>query len=170
VISRKAAFLALGLLLAAGSGASAQTPPGPARTPPPPPKPFHLTINAATLAGLPRFTITATDENGHTNAYTGVSLLALIDRAGAPAGEPVRGLAMLSYIEVAAADGYHVLFTLPELDASFNRHLVLIADQRDGVPFDAKEGPYRLIVPWENRDARWVREVTAVDLKNAPAP
>jgi hypothetical protein len=166
----KAAFLAFSLSFVTWSSAGAQTPPGPARTPPPPPKPFHLTIDAATLAGLPRFTITATDENGHTNAYAGVSLLALIDRAGAPAGEPVRGLAMMSYIEVGAADGYHVIFTLPELDASFNRHLVLIADSRDGTPFDAKEGPYRLIVPWENRDARWVREVTAVDLKNAPPP
>lgn len=168
--SPKAAFLALAMLLATWSSAAAQTPPSAPRTPPPPPKPFHLVINATTLAGLPHITITATDENGHTNSYTGVSLLALIDRAGAPAGEPVRGIAMMSYIVISAADNYHVLFALPELDASFNRHLVLIADQRDGTPFDSKEGPYRLIVPWERRDARWVREVTAVDLKNGPAP
>lgn len=164
----KAALFALAMLFATWSSAGAQTPPPAPRTPAPPPAPFHLTIDAATLAGLPRLTISATDENGHTNSYRGVALLALIDRAGAPAGEPVRGLAMMSYIVITAADNYHVLFTLPELDASFNNHVVLIADQRDGVPFDSREGPYRLIVPWEKRDARWVREVTAVDLKNAP--
>lgn len=169
-MGHRAAFLVLALFAVTWSTAGAQTPPGPARTPPPPPKPFHLLINAATLAGLPRFTITATDENGHTNAYTGVSLLALIDRAGAPAGEPVRGLAMMSYIVVSAGDGYHVIFSLPELDASFHRRLVMISDQRDGAPFDSREGPYRLIVPGERRDARWVRAVTAVDLKNAPSP
>jgi len=166
----RAAFLALGVAMATSSVAGAQTP-APARpTPGPPPAPFHLAINAQTLAGLPRITISATDEGGHTNKYTGVSLLALIDRAGAPAGMPVRGKAMLSYIMISAADGYHVLFTLPELDASFTDHVALIADQIDGAPLPAGAGPYRLIAPFEKRDARWVREVTAVDLQNAPAP
>jgi hypothetical protein len=156
-MNRRAAFLALSMVLLTSSVAVAQTP-APARpTPGPPPKPFHLAINAQTLAGLPRITISATDEGGHTNSYSGVSLLALIDRAGAPAGTPVR-------------DGYHVLFTLPELDASFTDHVVLIADQRDGAPLPADAGPYRLIVPFEKRDARWVRAVTAVDLQNVAAP
>jgi hypothetical protein len=77
---------------------------------------------------------------------------------------------MLSYVLVSAADNYHVLFTLPELDASYTDHIALIADQRDGAPLAASEGPYRLIVPFEKRDARWVRQVTAVDLQNVPAP
>jgi hypothetical protein len=164
------AVVVLALMLATFSAAFAQTP-APARpTPGPPPPPFHLTINAATLAGLPRVTISATDEGGHTNKYTGVSLRDLIVRAGAPNGTPVRGKAMLSYILISAADGYHVLFTLPELDASYTDHVVLIADQRDGAPLAAAEGPYRLIVPFEKRDARWVRQVTGVDLQNAPTP
>jgi hypothetical protein len=166
----RAAILALAVAFASWSVAGAQTP-APARpTPGPPPAPFHLAINAETLAGLARISIAATDEGGHTNTYSGVSLLALIDRAGAPAGMPVRGKAMLSYIMVSAADGYHVLFTLPELDASFTDHVVLIADQIDGKPFPAGAGPYRLIVPFEKRDARWVREVTAVDLQNVTTP
>lgn len=167
----RAAFLALSVMLVSWSVAGAQTP-APARpTPGPPPAPFHLAINAETLAGLARISIAATDEAGHTNTYSGVSLLALIDRAGAPAGTQVRGKAMLSYIMVSAADGYHVLFTLPELDASFTTsHVVVIADEIDGKPFPAGAGPYRLIVPFERRDDRWVREVTAVDLQNVTAP
>ena len=38
--------------------------------PAPVPSPFHLTIDAASLAGLPRRTISATDEHGKTNAYS----------------------------------------------------------------------------------------------------
>ena len=76
---------------------------------------------------------------------------------------------MLSYTVVSAADNYHVLFTLPELDPSYTDHVAIIADTIDGKPF-SEAGPYRLIVPFEKRQARWVRNVTAVDLVNAPIP
>jgi hypothetical protein len=169
-MTARVAFLALVLLLAGWSGAGAQTPVPARPTPAPPPVPFHLTVNAATLAGLPRITISATDEGGHTHKYTGVSLRDLLVRAGALTGMPVRGKALMSYVVVSAADGYHVLFALPELDASYTDHIIVIADQRDGAPIAAGAGPYRLIVPFEKRDARWVRQVTAIDLQNAPAP
>jgi hypothetical protein len=144
----------------------AQTPrPG---TPGPAPSPLHLRIDAAALSGLPRRTISATDERGNTNSYTGVSLDELLVRGGAPTGAPVRGRAMLAYVLVGAADGYHVTFTLPELDPSFTDHVVLIAEARDGAPLAADVGPYRLIVPFDKREARWVRQVTSVDLQIAP--
>lgn len=158
---------ALVFVCATFAQAGAQTPPP---SPAPPPRPIHLAINPATLAGLPRLTITATDEGGHTNSYGGVSLRDLLVRAGAPSGMPVRGKAMMSYVVVGAADNYHVLFTLPELDASFTDHVVLIAETRDGAPLAGNAGPYRLIVPFDKRDARWVRQVTEVDLEDAPAP
>lgn len=142
----------------------------PARSPAPVPSPIHLLVNAATLSGLPRQTITATDEGGHTNSYSGVALRDLLVRAGAPSGEPVRGKAMMAYVVVGAADNYHVLFALPEIDTSFTDRVVLIAESRDGAPLPANAGPYRLIVPYDKRDARWVRQVTEVDLQVAPAP
>jgi len=46
----KVALLAFVLILASWSGAGAQTRPAA----PPPPKPFHIAINASTLAGLQR--------------------------------------------------------------------------------------------------------------------
>ncbi len=100
-----------------------------------------MLINATTLAGLPRITIPATDEAGHTNKYTGVSLHDLLVKEGAPTGAPVRALAMLSYVVIGAGDGYHVLFTLPELDPSFTDHLAVIADQVDGVPLKETQVP-----------------------------
>jgi hypothetical protein len=165
----KVALLAFVLTLAAWSGAGAQTRPA-APPPPPQPKPFHIAINASALAGLQRRTMSVTDENGHTNSYSGVSLEDLLVRAGAPNGTPLRGKAMLAYVLVSAADNYHVLFTLSEIDSSYTDHVVLLADSRDGVPFLSDAGPFRLIVPFDKRDGRWVKQVTAVDLQIVNAP
>jgi len=176
VIARRAALLALALASASWSLAGAQTMPPPAAPAPmrmapvPPPTPFHVVIDATTLAGLTRRTISATDEGGHTNTYSGFSLEDLLLKQGLPHGGPVRGKAMLTYVMISAADGYHVLYTLPELDASYTDHIVLIADTRDGQPFLPDSGPYRLITPFDKRDARWVKQVTAVDVQNVTAP
>jgi len=162
----KAALLAFALTVASWSIAGAQ-----ARPPaPPPPAPFHIAINATTLAGLPRLTMSVKDENGHTDTYGGVSLEDLLVRAGAPHGLPLRGKAMLAYVLITAADGYHVLYTLSEIDASYTDHVVLIADTRDGVPFLPDAGPYRLVTPFDKRDGRWVKQVTAADLQIVTAP
>jgi hypothetical protein len=162
---RRATAILAFLLAAAVSGGTAGAQMTPHATPPPPPAPFHIVINAASLAGLPRITINATDEKGHTDSYSGVSLHDLLVRAGAPTGEPVRGKAMLSYVLIGASDSYQVIFALPELDPSYTDHVAVIADSVDGKPF-TDAGPYRLIVPFEKRQARWVRNMTSVDLQN----
>jgi hypothetical protein len=141
-----------------------------APAPAPAPSPFHVTLSAAVVAGLPRITLSATDEGGHTDTYAGVSLRDLLTKLGAPTGAPVRGKAMTSYVIVGAADGYHVLFTLPEIDPSYTDHVVLIADTKDGAPIAGESGPYRLVVPFEKRQARWVKGATDVGLANAPLP
>jgi hypothetical protein len=127
-----------------------------------------VAITAATLAGLPHQTISATDEHGRTDRYSGVALRDVLTQQGVPAGEAVRGKVMTRYVIVEATDGYRVLFSLPELDGSYGDRVVLIADTRDGVALDAHFGPYRLIVPGEKREARWVRNVSAVDVEDAP--
>jgi hypothetical protein len=166
----KVALLAFVLSLVCWSQADAQARPAAAPPPLPPPTPFHIAINASTLAGLQRRTMSVTDENGHTNSYSGVSLEDLLVRAGAPNGMPLRGKNMLAYVLISAADDYHVLFTLSEIDASYTDHVVLIADTRDGVPFLHDAGPYRLITPFDKRDGRWVKQVSSVDLQVVNAP
>jgi hypothetical protein len=166
-MNRIAAILAFAYLAASGVAVNAQS--SPRLAPPPPPAPFHIAINAASLAGFPRVTIQAIDEKGHIDTYTGISLHDLIVKAGAPTGELVRGKAMLSTIVVSAADNYHVLFLLPEIDPSYTDHVAVIAETIDGKPF-ADAGPYRLIVPFEKRQARWVRQLTSIDLLNITPP
>lgn len=129
----------------------------------------HVAVTAATLQGLPHSSITATDEHGHTARYGGVALRDVLTQDGVPSGDAVRGKALTRYVIVDAADGYRVVFSLAELDTAFTDRVVLIADSRDGVAFSAHEGPFRLVVPGEKREARWVRQVTAIDVEDAPA-
>ena len=129
---------------------------------------IHVAVVAALLAGLPHRTISATDEHGVTAQYGGVALRDVLTQQGVPTGEALRGDVMTRYVVVDAADGYRVVFSLSELDPSITDRVVLIADTRDGVALSAREGPYRLIVPGEKREARWVRQVTAIDVEDAP--
>ncbi|HVC92123.1 MAG TPA: hypothetical protein VND64_00455 [Pirellulales bacterium] len=65
-------------------------------------------------------------------------------------------------------DGYRAVFSLTELDQEANERAVLLADRRDCQPLDAKEGPLRIVIPHEKRHARWVRQVNAINVREAP--
>jgi len=47
--------------------------------------------------------------------------------------------------------------------------IVLLAVSRDGASLDAAAGPLRIIVPGEKREARWVRQVTELEVVRAGA-
>jgi DMSO/TMAO reductase YedYZ molybdopterin-dependent catalytic subunit len=97
-----------------------------------------------------------------TEVYEGVPLEALLQKAGVPQGEQVRGAAMTSYVLVEAADDYHVIFSLAELDSSFQDSEVLVADTMDGAPLAPDQGPFKLVAPHEKRPGRWVKMVKSI--------
>ena len=101
----------------------------------------------------------ARDRDGTEATFAGVALVDLIRLAEVPLGAKLRGSNMALYLLVEAADGYRVVFALPELDPAFTERVVLLADHRDGQPLATAEGPLRLVVPDEKRHARWVRQV-----------
>jgi len=129
------------------------------------PRPFTLT--ATVLASMPRRTVRAADHGQPEASYEGVGLGDILARAGAPVGQALRGPAMATYVVVAAADGYRVVFALPELDSAFANQIVLVADRKDGNPLSAREGPVRLIVPADRRPARWERQVVSITVRKA---
>jgi DMSO/TMAO reductase YedYZ molybdopterin-dependent catalytic subunit len=142
---------------------SAQTPPSPATlringavsTP--------LTLTIAALKSFPRTTLHVT--NAHEKkeeTYEGVLLEILLQKAGAPHGDGLRGQLMASYVVAEADDGYRVVFALAELDSGFLDSEVLVADTLDGAPLGAKLGPFRLVAPREKRPARWVRMLKTI--------
>jgi DMSO/TMAO reductase YedYZ molybdopterin-dependent catalytic subunit len=120
------------------------------------------------LMALPRREVRARDRDGTEATFAGVALIELLRLAGVPVGEKLRGSNMALYLLVEAADGYRVVFALPELDPAFTERVVLLADHRDGQPLAATEGPLRLVVPAEKRQARWVRQVGSCTVRRAP--
>jgi hypothetical protein len=48
---------------------------------------------------------------------------------------------------------------------------VLLADRRDGNPLGEKEGPFRLVIPSDKRQVRWIRMIRTMrvmSLKTTP--
>jgi len=127
----------------------------------------RIPLGPDALAGLPRLSVTATEEDGTSASYSGVELNALLAKNGAPHGEALRGRTVADYVLVRASDGYRAVFALVELDARFTSKMVLVADQRNGAPI-GKDGPYRLVVPDEKHHARWVRNVIDVQVLTPP--
>jgi DMSO/TMAO reductase YedYZ molybdopterin-dependent catalytic subunit len=121
-----------------------------------------LGLSAADLARMPRQTLEARDRDGKLVRFAGVTLTEVLRAAGGPLGEKLRGTQLSKFLLVEAADGYRVVFALPELDPAFTDESILIADRRDGQPLSAAEGPLRLVVLHEKRQARWVRQVTTL--------
>jgi DMSO/TMAO reductase YedYZ molybdopterin-dependent catalytic subunit len=119
------------------------------------------------LAALPRREARAHDRDGTEATFAGVALVDLLRLTGVPLGTELRGSHMALYLLVEAADGYRVVFALPELDPAFTDRVVLLADRRDGQPLAAAKGPLRLVVPGEKRHARWVRQVASCTVRRA---
>lgn len=118
------------------------------------------TFTVAELAALPHREQTTTDKEGKKHVYRGVALRDVLHLAGAPKGKGIHGPVLAEAVLATAADGYQAVFALPEIDADFSPQTILLADQRDGQPLPAHDGPYQLIVPLEKKPARWVRQVT----------
>ena len=127
-----------------------------------------LTVTLEDLKKMPRKTLRV--ENAHAKkmeVYEGVPLEALLQKAGVPQGEQVRGAAMATYVLVEAADDYHVIFSLAELDSSFLDSEVLVADSMDGAALAPDQGPFKLVAPHEKRPARWVKMVKSITVGRA---
>jgi len=131
--------------------------------------PYHspIVFSPADFRALPHITIKV--HNGHTNAeesYSGVRLETLLARAKAPVGKEFRNEALRSFLLVSGADGYAVVLSLAEIDSAFHAGQVIVADTRDGQPL-GKLGPFQLIVPGDNRPARWVHNLNSIQLQQA---
>lgn len=120
------------------------------------------TVTAAELTALPRREQVTIDKEGKKHLYRGVALADVLHLAGGPAGKAIHGPILAEALLATAADGYQVVFALPEVDADFSAQTILLADSRDGQPLPAHDGPYQLVVPLEKKPTRWVRQLTSL--------
>lgn len=126
-----------------------------------------VTLSREEIASLPHQSVTAA-AHGQSGRFDGVPLIEILKRAGVPTGDAIRGSEVAKSVIVTGADGYRVIFALAELDAAFTDRVVLLADTRDGAPLPDNARPYQVIVPGEKRPARWIRQVVALDVVEAP--
>ena len=131
------------------------------------PKPV-LQLTLGDIAAMPRTTLPGKTHDGKDHTFEGVAMAELLRRAGLPQGENVRGPMLARYILVSAHDGYRAIFSLPEFDPAFTDNRALLADKMDGRPLSDHDGPLRLVLPSEKREARWVRMVERIEILAAP--
>lgn len=126
-----------------------------------------LALQASDIAGFPHVQVKAEDRDGKIHTYDGVPVFELLKKAGVTLGGQLRGENLVKYALVRAADGYEVLFALPELDPDYSARTIILADKADGAALPAGTGPYRIVVPEEKKPARWIREVREIEIKFA---
>src|SRR5262249_16200043 len=120
------------------------------------------------LRKLPQQKIHATPEHRKPADYDCVPAGAILASTGASPEKTLRGRRLSEYLLVRASDGYAVVFALPALDAQFTGKAVLLCYLKDGARLPPDEGPLRLVVPDEKRQARWVRQVTEFSVEKQP--
>lgn len=125
----------------------------------------ELKLGPADLAKLPHRSVQAKDHDGSESKFEGVALIDVLRLAGVKFGDGLRGKSLALYLVVEAADGYRAVFALPELDPAYTDGVVLLVDRRDGKKLSDKEGPLRIVIPGEKRQARWVRQVHSLIIK-----
>ncbi len=123
-----------------------------------------LALSMADLAAMPRSHESMRGHDGKDHVYEGVLLTEILKRAGQPMGEDMRGKLLAAYLLAWARDGYRVVFALPEFDPAFTAARALVADRLDGNPLFEQEGPLRLVVPTDKRQARSVRMLQKLEI------
>lgn len=123
-------------------------------------------LTAAEILAMP--TVTVRGPGREAVFYTGVPLVALLERADAPLGVALRGAALRVVVVVRASDGYAATLSLAEIDAGARGTQVILAHRRAEGPLDASEGPFRLVVEGDLRRARSVFRVNRIELVQLP--
>ncbi len=114
---------------------------------------------------LPRQTVKAKGHDGVAE-FQGAPLVELLESIGVKFGSGLRGKHAPTVAICEAADGYRVVITLLEIDPATTDRLAIVADQRDGKPLDAHTGFYRMVIPDDKHEIRWIRNLQSIRVVN----
>lgn len=126
-----------------------------------------LSLSISDFEKLPHVDAVMKDRDGKNQQYSGVPVIELLKQAGVTLGKELKGENLTKYMLVRASDGYEVIFSLAELDPAFTNRVIILADKKDGKALENGVGPFRLVVPDENRPARSVHEVSHLIIRFA---
>jgi hypothetical protein len=126
------------------------------------------TLTAADIAKLPHEQVSL-PHGDKTTVYSGPRLDDLLRDIDVPMGARIHGTGVNDVLFVTGADKYRVVLSLAEVDPSFHKGArVILADQADGKPLDAHDGPFRLVIDGDLKPSRSVHSVVAIELKHLP--
>ena len=116
-----------------------------------------VSLSLDQLKAMPSVTVTVNyAEQGKSN-WTGVSLMALIDKA-VPLQPDGNGAYLQHLIVARGTDNYAAGIAIGEIDAKFEGKQAIIAYEKDGKPLDS----LRLIVPGDAHAGRGVRDLAEI--------
>ncbi|HEY1810151.1 MAG TPA: molybdopterin-dependent oxidoreductase [Acidobacteriaceae bacterium] len=125
-------------------------------------------FTAASLREYPQTKVTVFDRHAKKNVtYAGVPLMELLAHLGVPHGKNLMGKPLQEYVVATGSDGYSTVLSLGEVDPDFHPGVVLVADELDGKPLDAKTGPFRLVVSEDRNATRSVWKLVKIQVKTA---
>jgi Oxidoreductase molybdopterin binding domain len=120
-------------------------------------------VTAEYLATFARHTVKA-DEHGAEVTYEGVLVHDILEKAGAPLGEELRGKALADFVLITARDGYAVVYALTEFEPAFTDSDIILADKSNGHALGDKQGPFKVVVPHDKKPSRSVRMVRDIQV------
>jgi molybdate transport system substrate-binding protein len=99
--------------------------------------------------------------------YTGVLLRDLLDDAQVNLNADVKNDKLSTFIVATGADGYQAVIAWGEIDPDFGNQPILVAYASDGNPLS--DGTFRLLVPNDKRDGRYVSQLVSLEVRDAPS-
>ena len=125
----------------------------------------ELALSSSDLAKLKRHELRMSAEGGEeADTLSGVLLWDLLQLAKVPSPNASGRQRAAMYVKVTGADGQSAVLALVEIDPSFSKRLILVADRRNGTTLNAEEGPWRVFIPDDLRHARWIRGLVAIEI------
>ena len=121
------------------------------------------TVSAADIRAMHRASVTV--PYGDKATFTGAVIGDLLAEVGAPSDVRLHGPPVNQIVIVTGRDGFTTVLSLAETEKSFRTEPIILADQENGKPLDAKQGPYRLVIGGELKPARSVYAVIEVELR-----
>lgn len=125
-----------------------------------------VVLRAADLRSLPRDSVRSAMLHGE-GVFRGPSLREVFNLAGI-AVDSVHGPRLGQYALFEAKDRYRVVMGMTDLSEALTGRRMLLADEVDGKPLEAKAAPWQLVVPGDVRATRWVRQVVRISVVQAP--
>jgi len=124
--------------------------------------PFTLTRSA--FLDMKQAVIMAKGHDEKIHRYTGVPLSDILAKAGVTLGDEAKRKTVMTYLIITAADNYKTIFSLAEIDPLFANRSIILADKQDKKVLPEGVGPFQVIAPGDKKHARWIRQVTSIEL------